>query len=70
MNIYSIILINISPDIRARRGMLLRRVSITSTAHRGIPNGLPICRLFALQASQQGRDDLPNPREILVQRVW
>lgn len=68
MNIYSTILINISPDSRARRGLLLRRVSIT--AHRGLPNGMPIRRLFALQASQQGRDDLPNPREVLVQRVW
>ena len=67
MNITSTILINLSSDIRAR---LLLRVSITSTAHRGIPNGMPIFRLFALQSSQQGRDDLPNPREILVQRLW
>ena len=42
----------------------------TSTANRTIPDGMPICRLFALQSTQQCRDDLPNPREILVQRVY
>jgi hypothetical protein len=75
-NITSAILINdlcvhitYSIGTRARGGMLRRRSSYSSTPHGGTLNRVPICRLFALQPAQQGRNDLSHPREILVQRV-
>jgi hypothetical protein len=69
-NITSAILINDVTEhqrIRTRDRALLH--SVASAAHRGTPNGMPICRLLALQSPQQCCDDLPNTREILVQRV-